>query len=60
VEASVKKDEAVSEVQLKLLIKRLDNAARKGVIAKNAAARKKSRMQKRYNAAFGVKKAASE
>ena len=60
VEASAKKDEAASEAQLKSLIKRLDSAARKGIIAKNAAARKKSRMQKRFNAVFGVKKAASE
>jgi small subunit ribosomal protein S20 len=60
VEASAKKDEPASGASLKLLIKKLDNAARKGIIAKNAAARKKSRMQKRYNATFGVKKAASE
>jgi small subunit ribosomal protein S20 len=60
VEAAAKKDEASSEALLKSLIKRLDSAARKGIIAKNAAARKKSRMQKRYNATFGVKKAVSE
>jgi small subunit ribosomal protein S20 len=60
VEASAKKDEPASDVSLKLLIKKLDTAARKGIIAKNAAARKKSRMQKRYNAVFGVKKAVSE
>jgi small subunit ribosomal protein S20 len=59
-EASAKKDEAASETHLKSLIKRLDNAARKGIIAKNAAARKKSRMQKRFNTAFGIKKAAAE
>jgi small subunit ribosomal protein S20 len=31
------------------LIKKLDTAARKGIIKKNAAARKKSRMQRLYN-----------
>jgi small subunit ribosomal protein S20 len=31
------------------MIKRLDTAAGKGVITKNAAARKKSRMQRYYN-----------
>jgi small subunit ribosomal protein S20 len=60
VEASVKKDEPVSGTSLKLLIKKLDSAARKGIITKNAAARKKSRMQKRYNTVFGIKHAASE
>jgi small subunit ribosomal protein S20 len=60
VETSAKKDEALSETALRTLIKKLDSAARKGIIKKNAAARKKSRMQKRYNAVFGVKKAAEE
>jgi small subunit ribosomal protein S20 len=60
VEASAKKDAAVSETSLRLLIKKLDSAARKGIITKNAAARKKSRMQKRYNGVFGAKQAASE
>ena len=54
VEASAKKDEAVSAVSLKTLIKKLDSAARKGIIKKNAAARKKSRMQKRFNALFVI------
>jgi small subunit ribosomal protein S20 len=31
------------------MIKKLDTAARKGIIKKNAAARKKSRMQRFYN-----------
>lgn len=35
---------------LRELVKELDTAARKGIISKNAAARKKSRMQKLYNA----------
>jgi small subunit ribosomal protein S20 len=60
VEVSAKKDEPESGASLKLLIKKLDSAARKGIITKNAAARKKSRMQKRYNTVFGVKRAASE
>jgi small subunit ribosomal protein S20 len=60
VEASGKNDEGASAETLKLLIKRLDSAARKGIIKKNAAARKKSRMQKRFNAAFGVKNAQSK
>jgi len=36
-------------------VKELDTAARKGIIARNAAARKKSRMQKLYNASFAAK-----
>lgn len=34
---------------------KLDSAARKGIISKNAAARKKSRMQKFYNVSFNKK-----
>ena len=34
---------------LKDMIKKLDTAARKGIIKKNTAARKKSRMQRFYN-----------
>jgi small subunit ribosomal protein S20 len=40
---------------LRQLVKELDTAARKGIIARNAAARKKSRMQKLYNATFAAK-----
>jgi len=40
---------AESGVALKEMIKKLDTAARKGVIKKNAAARKKSRMQRFFN-----------
>jgi small subunit ribosomal protein S20 len=36
---------------LKLAVKKLDKAATKGVIHKNAAARRKSRLMKRVNAA---------
>ena len=47
--ASEGKDKATAEIALKDMIKRLDTAARKGIIKKNAAARKKSRMQRRIN-----------
>jgi small subunit ribosomal protein S20 len=47
--ASEGKDKASAETALKDMIKRLDTAARKGIIKKNAAARKKSRMQRRIN-----------
>jgi small subunit ribosomal protein S20 len=39
-----------AEAALKEMIKKLDTAARKGIIKKNAAARKKSRMQRFFNA----------
>ena len=38
-----------TEKALKEMIKRLDTAAGKGIITKNAAARKKSRMQRYFN-----------
>jgi small subunit ribosomal protein S20 len=60
VETSAEKDAAASETALRALIKKLDSAARKGIVKKNTAARKKSRMQKRYNAIFGVSKAAAK
>ena len=40
---------AESEGALRDMIKKLDTAARKGIIKRNAAARKKSRMQKLFN-----------
>jgi small subunit ribosomal protein S20 len=43
------KDTAVAKESLNDLIKKLDTAARKGIINKNAAARKKSRLQKLVN-----------
>ncbi len=49
------KDSALASALLKDLVKELDTAARKGIIARNAAARKKSRMQKLFNASFGAK-----
>lgn len=47
-------DSASAETLLRALTKELDTAARKGIIAKNAAARKKSRMQKLFNAKFAA------
>ena len=44
-----KKESENAESALQDMVKRLDTAARKGIIKKNAAARKKSRMQKRFN-----------
>ena len=38
-----------TEVALKDMIKRIDSAVQKGIIKKNTAARKKSRMQRLYN-----------
>ncbi len=49
------KDAALAGTLLRDLIKELDTAARKGIIARNAASRKKSRMQKLYNATFQAK-----
>jgi len=43
-----KKDSGAQEA-LREMVKKLDTAARKGIISKNAAARKKSRMQRFYN-----------
>jgi small subunit ribosomal protein S20 len=45
-----KKDAAGAEAALKDMIKKIDTAAGKGIIKKNAAARKKSRMQRYFNA----------
>jgi len=45
----VQKKDPASEAALKEMIKKIDTAARKGIIKKNAAARKKSRMQRFYN-----------
>lgn len=50
-----KSDEA--KEALRVLSSKLDSAARKGIISKNAAARKKSRMHLFYNASFDKLKA---
>ena len=47
--ALVQKKDPESEAALKDMIKKIDTASRKGIIKKNAAARKKSRMQRFYN-----------
>lgn len=47
VEKSTTKEEAT--VNLKTAIKRIDNACSKGIIAKNTAARYKSRLAKKVN-----------
>ena len=44
-----KKDVSGAETALQDMIKKIDTAARKGIVKKNAAARKKSRMQRLYN-----------
>ena len=43
------KKDPETEAALKEMIKKLDTAAGKGIISKNAAGRKKSRMQRYYN-----------
>jgi small subunit ribosomal protein S20 len=43
------KKDPQAEAALKEMIKKIDTAAGKGIIKKNAAARKKSRMQRFYN-----------
>ena len=45
-----KKDVLNAGLALVDMIKKMDTAARKGIISKNAAARKKSRMQRFFNA----------
>ena len=44
-----KKETSEAETALKDMIKKIDSAACKGIIKKNAAARKKSRMQRLFN-----------
>jgi small subunit ribosomal protein S20 len=44
-----KKEADNAEAALKDMIKKLDTAARKGIIKKNTASRKKSRMQRLFN-----------
>ncbi|MDR2595909.1 MAG: 30S ribosomal protein S20 [Treponema sp.] len=43
------KKDPETEAALKEMIKKIDTAAGKGIIPKNAAARKKSRMQRYFN-----------
>ena len=44
-----KKDSAETESSFKDMIKKLDTAAGKGILSKNAVSRKKSRMQRLFN-----------
>jgi small subunit ribosomal protein S20 len=44
-------DEGTGDEALRLALKKIDKAASKGVIHKNAAARRKSRLQKQINKA---------
>jgi small subunit ribosomal protein S20 len=44
-----KKEAAEAEAALKDMIKKIDSAAGKGIIKKNTASRKKSRMQRLFN-----------
>ncbi len=44
-----KKDVKEAEAALQDMIKKIDTAANKGIIKKNAASRKKSRMQRLFN-----------
>lgn len=53
--AIVAGDKAVKELAQKT-VKSLDKAAKKGIIHKNTAARKKSRLQKKINATTKAKK----
>jgi small subunit ribosomal protein S20 len=48
--AVVAGDRAIAETALKTAIKSFDKAAEKGIIHKNNAANKKSRMMKKFNA----------
>jgi small subunit ribosomal protein S20 len=47
--ALTQKKDPQAEAALKEMIKKIDTAAGKGIISKNSAARKKSRMQRYYN-----------
>lgn len=49
VAAAQEKNAAEAKTALQDMIKRIDTAARKGIVKKNTAARKKSRMQKLVN-----------
>jgi len=55
VAASQKKDMEEASASLKEMIAKLDSASRKGIIKKNTASRKKSRMQRLYNSLLAAK-----
>ncbi|MBO5137449.1 MAG: 30S ribosomal protein S20 [Spirochaetaceae bacterium] len=54
IEAVHAKDAALAAERLKALVKELDTVAGKGIISKNSASRKKSRMMKLYNTSFNT------
>ena len=53
--ALAQKKDPEADAALKEMIKKIDTAAGKGIIPKNAAARKKSRMQRYYNSLKAAK-----
>lgn len=55
VEAVHAKDEKLAQEKLNVLTSKLDSARSKGVVTRNAAARKKSRMQTLFNKTFATK-----
>jgi small subunit ribosomal protein S20 len=55
-----KKELEGAEGALKDMIKKIDTAARKGIIKKNAASRKKSRMQRLFNSIKAPQEAAAQ
>ena len=57
VEAVHAKDKALAEKTLNTLVSQLDSARSKGVLTRNAASRKKSRMMKLYNVSFAAEAA---
>ena len=48
------KDSKLAQEKLVLMTSKLDSARSKGVLTRNAVSRKKSRMQKLYNATFAA------
>ncbi len=54
VAAVQKKDQALAQDKLKVLVSKLDSARSKGVLTRNAVSRKKSRMMKLYNVSFAA------
>ena len=56
VEAVQAKDSALAQEKFKIMTSRLDSARSKGVLTRNAVARKKSRIAKLYNVTFAEAK----
>lgn len=54
VAAVQKKDQAVAQDKLRMLVSKLDSARSKGVLTRNAVSRKKSRMMKLFNVSFAA------